>query len=449
MNSEIISDIKLRAQRKTIHELRQIARAVGVVRPADGKKERLIEDIVKIAMCEIPPAPRSSRGAPPKSTMYDEQLVADIEECINYYSALKNGANPAEDAVVVSDGTGQSPCVGILQCEDKNFFLRVNGCFPSREDVLVHESFVARFGLKEGDLIEGIKTRKSAEEGAALTSLISVNGFQPEILRRIAFENLTSIYPETRIRIAYSADDTAARMIDLFAPVGFGQRGIICAPSNSGKTTLLKQIVWAIARNHPELKIVIFLAAERPEDIHYLRKTLNCAEIYATSFTNSPVEISEAAEFVTAYCKRQVECASNVVLIADGLTKLERASAEAGKPGAAKRFLSSAICAEEGGSLTVLATTSAEDGDLKRDLLQIANMRAELSETYALQGIYPAIDILKTYTSRCNLLQSEEEIGAASVLRKRLMEGASPSEITEIFKRTENNLQIIRELTDG
>ena len=449
MRAEILADIQARVQKKNIHELRQIARVIGVVRPTEGKKDRLVEDIIKIASCEIPPAPRTARGAPPKSAEFDKQLVADIEDCINYYSASKNGTGYVSGTLEVSDGTSQSECSGILTRGEKYFFLRVNGCFPSHDDIFVHESYINRFGLEEGDYIEGVKTSKSSDEAPALTAVISINGFHPDSLNRIPYEKFTHIYPENRICIAFSEEDTAARMVDLFAPAGLGQRGIICGPANSGKTTLIKQIASGICRNHTELKVVLHLIAERPEDVTYLKRELNGMEIFYTTFAHSAAEITDSAEFVTRYCKKQVECGCNVVLLADGLSGLERASREVGRSGAAKRLLSSAICAEEGGSLTVIATTNAEDKDINYELLSAANMRVELSENCVLQRTYPAIDVLKSGTAHVEFLQSEEEIKTANILRDMVLKHGSQSEIIEIFKNNQKNEDIIKDILNG
>lgn len=446
MNSGIIADIKLRAQKKTIHELRQIARAVGVARPADGKKERLIEDIVKIATCEIPPAPRNSRGAPPKSSFYDESLVADIEECINYFSALKN-AGGQDNTDSVSDGTFQSECSGILSRKASGYVLQT-GCLGSSADVAVHESFVLRFNLKEGDFIEGHKAG-SDSSATALISLTSVNGERPENLKRTPFESLNAVYPRKRIQIYSGAEDYEARATDLFAPVGRGQRGVITGGCNNAVLALIKQIATAICLNEPDLKVVIHLMAERPEDVNLFKSRECGAEIFYTLFSEGNSDVVKGAEFVLNYCKRQVECGKSVVLLADGLSRLERASAALGAKGAAKRFLSAAVCGGEV-SLTVLAAISSEDGELERELRETSNMQVDFPLDYALQGVVPAINAIKTYTAGAETLQARKELFAASALRKRLFQGeAEPEDIAGIFKKTASNGQIIRELTDG
>lgn len=445
MSPGIIADIKLRLQKKTIYELRQIAREAGVARPADGKKERLTEEIIKIATCEIDPAPRSNRGAPPKSTDYDEKLVADIGECRLYYSALKNGEEVIASGV--SDGVRRNECSGVLARNGSGYALQT-GCVASQGDVSVHQSFVLRFNLKEGDYIEGVKTGGSpVGGGSALVSLSRINGVRPENLKRIPFENLSAEYPAKRLRIFSRAGDAAARMVDFFAPVGMGQRGIITGGCNSANIALLRQIAAALCLNEG-LKVVVHLIAERPEDINSFKNAQCGAELFYTSATDLNRDIVKGAEFVSNFCIRQAECGKNVVLLADGLSRLERASAELGAKGAAKRFLSSAICAGDV-SLTILAAISAEDAGLERELEETANMRAHMPLELALQGVDPPVDIIKTYTSDAEPMQTRNELFAAAALRKRVIKGlAEPEEIAAMFKKTANNGQIIRETAD-
>lgn len=435
--SEILADIKERLNKKTIHELRQIARVVGVARPSDTKKDVLIEEIIQIATCEIPPAPRSARGAPPKSTEYDRELVTDIEKCIEYYSALKDGTGYVTDELIVADGQSDEPCCGILVKGEKYYFLRVNGALASPDDVFVHETYVNRFKLKEGDMVEGESRRKSKDDAPGLVTVIKINGFSPDGLRRIDFNSLTPVYPHTRVRVAASALDTAARMVDLFAPVGMGQRGVVLAPANSGKTTLLKQIATGISLNQPNLKVVVLLLGERPEDINDVRAALPCAELYSTTFDMEDYKHAETAKCVTRYLKNLVECGYDVALIADGLSNL--ASLDG------RKLLSCAICAEEGGSLTVISFAEESAVALGR----AANMHVTLSEALADFRIYPAMDVIKSYTARCELLQGEGEICAAAALRGIVNESGDHRKIISIFESTQDNEEIVKDFANG
>ena len=433
MAFDMLSDIKERLNKKNIHEVRQIARVVGVSSPTFGKKERVIDDIIAIASCRVVPAPRTTRGAPPKSSDYDEALVGDINECIKYHTILKEGAT--SDRFEVSDGTSGEVCAGILVKAEKYFFLQVNGCLPSNDDICVHESFVNRFHLREGDFVKGECRHRSADEFAALTKILSVNGYPHDAVPRRDFAKLTPVYPNKRIQVANSSNDIAARMIDMFAPIGCGQRAVISVPANSGKTALIKQLIAGATLNTEDFGVIVFIIGGNPEEITDIERASCGAEVFYTTFDMEDSQHAEAAEFVNMYCKNAVECGENIVLIVDGLSKLGST---------AKHLLSSAICAEEGGSLTVISTVSAEGeyaSEYSAELLSVANMRAVLSDgnTYS-----PSIDINKSYTLNSGLLQPEEEQKTADVLRKRYKTTANIEEILNIFKNTENNTEIIK-----
>lgn len=433
MTSDMLSDIEKRLHGKIIFEVRQIAREIGVHSPTSGKKEDIIENILAIATCKVKPAPKNKRGAPPKSGKYDEALVNDIRACIEYNTLLKEGKGESSE-FKISDGTSDKNCQGILVKEQNHFFLRVGSCFPSENDICVHESFVNRFNLKEGDLVEGECRSNASGEQSALTAIAAVNGHEPNSVPRKEFAKLTPIYPKNRIYIANSGNITA-RMLDLFAPVGCGQRAVISAPANSNKTALIKQIATGISLNEQHFLQVIFVVAGSPEEITDIDRNISNSKVFYTTFDMEQAQHVQAAEFVATYCKNMVECGKDVVLIVDGLSKLE---------GGAKRLLSSAICAEEGGSLTVIATVSAEgeySSEYSAELLSVANMRAVL-----LDSSYPsaAIDISKSYTQYSEYLQSDSELKTAHVLRIRYQTTANIQDILNIFKNTKNNTEIIK-----
>lgn len=425
--TEMLADIRKRAGDKNIFDLRQIARAVGVSRPTGEKKEDIIEDIIKIASCELAPALRSSRGAPPKSKEYDKELVADIEACRNYFSAQLEGTGVVNVNTGVSDGTEEGRCAGILDNSGKYSFLRVHGCLPDIDDVFVHESFINRFNLREGDFIEGECRRKNSDEAAGLIKILSVNDYSPDSVPRRNYAELTPIYPQKRICVEFSGE-IPARMIDMFAPIGLGQRAVVCGSANSGKTTLIKRIGAGISLNEG-IEVIYFIVAGRPEEITDIERFAS-GEVFYTTFDMEHDRHVKAAEFVTTYCKNAVECGKNVVLIVEGLSKLGTA---------AKRLFSAAINAEEGGSLTIIADVAADgeySSEYSPELISAANMRITLSDNLA-EG-FPVVDLSKTYTLNCELLQSVEERKTADILRKQ-----SINAVIKLFKETENNLEII------
>lgn len=426
MLNNVLADIEKRLNKKGTYEVRTIAREVGVSCPTNSKKEKNISDIMSIAACETDPVPRSGRGAPPKSADYDQELVRDILECRKCYAALKGKEDGANTKFEVSDGTEELRCAGIL---DKNF-LRVNGCLPCADDVFVGESFIKRFKLKDGDYIEC--DCMQTQSAPVMVDIKSICGYSTDVRRR-EFTSLTPVYPKKRIRIANSREDIAARAVDMFAPVGFGQRAVISAPANSCKTTLIKQIATGISLNE-EVSVIIFIVSGSPEELTDLSRSAEFAKVFHTDFTAEREDNVKASELITQFCKSAVEFGEDVVLIVDGLSKLGTA---------AKRLLASAICAEEGGSLTVIATVSGEgeySSEYSAELLDAANMRVTL-----LEGTEeaPAIDISKSYTLNCSLMQNGQEIKTADMLRKQYKQTGDLSPIIKLFKETENNTEIV------
>lgn len=434
-SDKMLLDIKDRLNKKNVRELWDIAREVGVPSPTDGKsKEQNIKIILDIASCKVVPSPKAKRGAPPKSSEYDEELVADIKKCIEYYTLLKKGTETNKDELGVSDGTSAQVCEGILVKAENNFFICSNGRLTDASDVYVPAHFVNRFHLKEGDFVKGECRRKSPAEFAILLKILSVGGNFSDSAPRREFSSLTPIYPNKRIYVANSGEDIAARMLDLFAPVGYGQRAVISASANSAKSSLIKQIAKGISATE-HLSVVFFIVAGSPEEITDIGRTSSRAEVFYTTFDMEQEQHIQKAEFVATYCKSAVERGENVVLIVDGLSKLANS---------AKRLLSSAICAEEGGSLTVIATVSAEgeySSEYSAELLSAANMRVVLSDS---DVHTPSIDVIKSYTRNSGLLQSEEELKTAEVLRKRYKMAENIQDIIELFKNTENNTEIIK-----
>ena len=428
MISDKLLYLKDKLESKNIHEIRTIARVVGVSGPTERKRGSIIEDIMGIATARIDPSPRSARGAPPKSHEYDEKVVNLIYECRKYYSDLKVANATENGKFEVSDGAEQVHCAGILDRD----YIRVGGFKSCPDDVLLPESFIKRFKLKDGDYVEGT-CMHTAACSAGITAITSINGYSPDSVPRREFATLTPVYPDKRMRIVNSNGDIAARTVDLFAPVGYGQRAVISAPANSDKTTLIKQIASGISLNEQVLA-VLFIVAGNPEEVTDLSRSAEFANIFYTDFGAEREELIKTAEFVIRYCKRAVESHRDVVLIVDGLSKLGTA---------AKQLLSSAICAEEGGSLTVIATVSAEgeySSEYSAELLSAANMRVVLTED---GEQVPAIDPSKSYTLNCSLLQSEREIKTADTLRKQYRQTGDLNQILNIFKETKTNTEII------
>ncbi len=428
----MLADIRDRLRSKGIHELRQIARAVGVAHPADGRKDRLINEIVQIASCNLQPAPRSARGAPPKSAEYDKKLVSDIEECVEYFSAVDRGTdeNAPSDFAASDKSEPDFACKGVLQVGEKYAFLRTSP-FASSNDVFVHESYISRFSLKNGDFIEGECRNRGEGEFAGLTTVKYVNGLSPQSIVRNDFSCADALYPSKRLNFIDEKSGLFERMCDMFSPMGFGQRALICGGARSGKTTLLKSIAAGICRVYSKFRPVVLLIGQRPEEITEIKKELSFADVIFTAFDRPPQDFSRAADFAADIMRSRAECGLDAVLLVDGLEKLWRVDSVA-----AKKLLALAKNTEGGATVTVIACLS-DDFKECAELKESVNCYIKLSN-----GQSPAIDILNCGTIRRDLLQSLKERSAADRLRSMAKEGGN---IQKIFEDFENNGEIVEE----
>lgn len=427
---ELLDNILGRLNRKTIHELRQIGRVCGVFRPADGKKERIIDDLAKIARGELQPAPRTNRGAPPKSDEYDRQLVADFERCRACFIAAESGGDGAY-TLTLSDAVEDVDGFGILYKSGKNYFLASSGGGFSREDVFVDESFVTRFNLKEGDKIVGA-ARKKEGKTAGLSAISSVNGGAPEeCLKRPDFDKLPPEYASVKLNL--SGMGAAGKLIDLCAPLALGQRGIIAGEKRTGATTLCLAIAREISEKYRDISLVLLLTGARPEEVSLFSEI--GAQLFYTTFDKSDEEKTALSSLALEYAKRRTEAGNNTVLICDGLTRLNRAFVNLARVGGdsstgAKKFMS---CAKACGgcSLTVIATVlkgaGGADGDFYDEISEACNWQVSLSEELRLKRQFPAIDIVNSYSASAEKVNSEAEAAKLSSLLK-----ADPAKAVEL-----------------
>ncbi len=425
--NKIYEDIKLRLEKLNIYEVRQVARAVGVHRPADGKKSRVISAILDIASGNVMPVAQSLRGAPPKSSMCDEMLVADIKTCREYSLALRGESAVEKPVSTVHDSASSesSAFSGILFREGKKYFIRENG---NGENVFVHESFINRFCLREGDLIAGERRRKSADEGYGLSGITSVNGNAPEAAPRRDFNKLTHTYPAVKLNLSANGGSTALKMIDLFSPLALGQRAVICSPAKCGKTTLIKQIAAAICASYPDITVLAALIDERPEDLTDFKRFVEGCEVYSTTFDMPAESHLREVRLCFERAKRIAECGGNAVILFDGISRLVRSVSLGALSGfgaaveEVKKLLYCACNAEEGGSLTVVSTLSsdglnANESAVYGEFKQLVNMVITLSRNLAEKRIFPAIAALECYADREETFLSDVEVKAAATLR--------------------------------
>jgi transcription termination factor Rho len=339
--------------------------------------------------------------------------------------------------------------------------LRGESLQPSPSDLPVSAAVIRRHGLRKGDLVDGVRGAQRT-----LTEVVRVNGRAPSGNRR-GFGELTPLHPRERIRLEHPASGLTGRVADLIAPVGKGQRGLIVAPPKTGKTVLLQQIAAAVAGNHPECRLMVVLLDERPEEVTDMRRSVR-GEVYASTFDRAPKQHLALAELVIERAKRLVEAGEDVVILLDSLTRLCRAHNNAaassgrtlsgGVDAAAlhgpKRFFGAARLAEEGGSLTILATALVETGSRADDfyfeeLKSTGNMELRLSRDLAHRRVFPAVDINPSGTRREELLLPPAELSTVRGLRRALQSRDGQSNLETLLERmreTPDNATFLRRI---
>jgi transcription termination factor Rho len=330
----------------------------------------------------------------------------------------------------------------------------------------VSPSQIKLFGLKTGDTVKGtIRPPKEGEKYFALLKVESVNGKTTEEIRdRVAFEYLTPLFPEEKLKLSTTPDNMSTRILDLFAPIGKGQRGMIVAQPKTGKTVLLKNIANAIAENHPEVYLIVLLIDERPEEVTDMARSVR-AEVIASTFDEQAERHVKVASIVLEKAKRMVECGHDVVILLDSITRLARAhntvvpssgkilsgGVDANALHKPKRFFGAARNIEDGGSLTIIATALIDTGSKMDEVIfeefkGTGNMELQLDRKLSNKRVYPAIDVPASGTRREDLLMKEEELQRVWILRK-FMSDMNSNEAMEFLlqkmKGTRNNEEFL------
>ena len=419
----------------TLVELRQIAKEQGVKNVSKLKKDELIKLI----------------------TDNNENKEEKIETKRNFYPSLRvTDESESEPILEAGEGyklTSEDDRIvqGVLEILPDGYgFLRGQNYLSTPRDIYVSPVQIRRFRLDKGDKIKGIaRLPKEGEKFPALIFVGEVNGEAPEkAYRRVKFDDLTPIYPEERIRLETTPNEYAMRIIDLMSPIGKGQRGQIVAQPKVGKTTLLKKIANSISTNNPEIELIVLLIDERPEEVTDMKRSIKGEVIYST-FDELPENHVKVAEMVLERAKRLVEHKKDVVILLDSITRLARAynlvvpssgrtlsggidPASLHKP---KKFFGAARNIENGGSLTILATSLIETGSRMDDVIfeefkGTGNMEVHLNRTLSEKRIFPAIDINKSGTRREEKLLDSKELETVFALRKA-MSRMSTEDVTE------------------
>ena len=467
MTREIYSEM-------TLVDLKNKAKELGIKNISKLKKSELINELVKVTPNSIEKNGVVLREKiAPK--IREKESTNNTNNTNNGYSTRENNITEEqkeekkEKLKVMINESGSAK--GVLEVQENNNFgfLRCDNYLTSENDIYVSPSQIRRFNLRTGDEVQGkVREAKDGEKFKALLFVEKVNGDNPEkAIGRKNFETLTPIYPNERLHLETNNEkDLSSRLMDIICPIGKGQRGIIVAPPKAGKTTLLKRIAQNITINHPDVKLIVLLIDERPEEVTDMKRSINGDVIYST-FDEEPQNHAKVAQMVLERAKRMVEQGKDVVILLDSITRLSRAYnltiTPTGRtlsggldPGALimpKKFFGAARNIEEGGSLTILATALIETGSRMDDMIfeefkGTGNMEVHLDRRLQERRIFPAIDIYKSGTRKEDLLLTDEEKEVAYAIRKVMYRDGNIEKITEnlinMLSKTKNNREFIQ-----
>lgn len=370
------------------------------------------------------------------------------------------------DGIIESEGVLEMmpDGYGFLRSSDYNYL-------ASPDDIYLSNSQIRLFGLKTGDTVKGVvRPPKEGEKYFPLVRVLKINGHDPQVVRdRISFEHLTPVFPSEKFNLAEKQSTISTRIIDLFSPIGKGQRGMIVAQPKTGKTMLLKDIANAIAANHPEVYLIVLLIDERPEEVTDMQRSVR-GEVIASTFDKEPQEHVKIANIVLEKAKRLVECGHDVVILLDSITRLARAyntvqpasgkvlsgGVDANALQKPKRFFGAARNIEGGGSLSIIATALTDTGSKMDEVIfeefkGTGNMELQLDRKIANRRIFPAVDLTSSSTRRDDLLLDEKTIQRMWIMRKYLAD-MNPVEamdfINDRFKKTRNNEDFLISMND-
>ena len=406
-----------------------------------------------------------------------EELIELAKETgISSYTNLKKQELVMRLLQANAEQQGYSFSGGILEIIGEGYgFLRQNSLLPSSADVYVSQSQIRRFGLRTGDVVVGqVRPPKNGEKYYGLVRVEAINDMNPELVKkRPTFGSLTPTFPDKLIDLEIRADDLSTRLMNLVAPIGRGQRGLIVSPPKAGKTVLLKSIANAITANYNDIHLMVCLIGERPEEVTDMRRSVK-GEVIASTFDEPVENHTRVAELALERAKRMVESGKDVVILLDGITRLTRSYNLAMPPSGrtlsggidpaalhpSKRFFGAARNMDEGGSLTIIATCLIDTGSRMDEVIYeefkgTGNMELHLDRRLAERRIFPAMDIQRSGTRREELLLDEETVKQVWLLRRMVSMVASDSvnftetteRVLDRLRRTKSNAEFLASLT--
>ena len=458
-------DIKM-LKAKKLAELIEIAEQIGIKELKGLKKQDIIEKIIGNASEE------KSNDIKPESKVaknnYRENRYKNggnkNHQNKNFNKDNRNRYKEPDfefDGIIESEGVLEimQDGYGFLRSSDYNYL-------SSPDDIYVSQSQIKLFGLKTGDTVHGtVRPPKDGEKYFPLIKVNKINGLDPKVVRdRVSFEHLTPLFPEEKFNISSKESTISTRIIDLFSPIGKGQRGMIVSQPKTGKTMLLKDVANAIAANHPEVFQIILLIDERPEEVTDMQRNVK-GEVVASTFDEPADRHVKVANIVLEKAKRLVECGHDVVILLDSITRLARAyntvqpasgkilsgGVDANALHKPKRFFGAARNIENGGSLSIISTALTETGSKMDEVIfeefkGTGNMELQLDRRISNRRIFPAIDLVSSSTRRDDLLLDENTIQRMWIMRKYLAD-MNPVEAMEFindrFKKTRNNEEFL------
>ncbi|WP_107690098.1 transcription termination factor Rho [Coprothermobacter proteolyticus] len=450
--------IQKEIQNKKIFELRQIANQLGVKNVKTMTKQELIDAILKLAEAELQGEQKPGETKP--------QSSAQPTEVKDKSTARAGEEESAPTATTEHRGSG----ILYFPDEQQGYALLKSKFGPTGVDIYLSISQARKFKLREGDYVEGIiRPPREKEKYPALLRIEKVNGIPVEkIADRVKFDELVPVFPHERFNLYLGPQEITNRMIDLFAPIGKGQRGLIVAPPKAGKTTILKKIAQAVTTNHPEVHVIILLVDERPEEVTDMIRSVPGAEVVASTFDLPPENHIQVAHIVLERAKRLVELGRDVVILLDGITRLTRAynlvippsgrTLSGGLDPASirgpKHFFGAARKVESGGSLTILATALVETGSRMDEVIfeefkGTGNMELILDRKLAERRLFPAIDIKRSGTRHEEKLYTPEELEAIWKLRRAIAGQELENAVEEVIKflaRTKDNSEFLEQI---
>jgi transcription termination factor Rho len=393
-------------------------------------QEQAVQQQQSVQQQVFSPTAPTAYGITPQETEQEQRFRDTAPRVKNVSATLREF-----EGFIINEGVLEimQDGYGFLRSPDYNYL-------ASPDDIYVSPSQIKLFGLKTGDCIKGqIRPPKEGEKYFALLRVETVNGKTTEQIRdRIPFEHLTPLFPNERLKLSHSATNYSTRVLDMFAPIGKGQRGMIVAQPKTGKTVLLKDIANAIALNHPEVYLIVLLIDERPEEVTDMARNVK-AEVISSTFDEQAERHVKVSNMVLEKAKRMVECGHDVVILLDSITRLARAYNTVSPPSGKilsggvdanalhkpKRFFGAARNLENGGSLTIIATALIDTGSKMDEVIfeefkGTGNMELQLDRKLSNKRIYPAVDVLASGTRKEDLLMSESELNKVWILRKYL-----------------------------